>query len=241
KDIDALETGRFHAHLSPVYETVQRLRRELPAGAALIGFCGAPWTVATYMIAGRGTPDQAPARLFGYAHPQAFNRLLDILAACSAEYLIRQIDAGADAVQIFDSWAGVLDDAAFRNWCIRPTAEIVRRVREKHPQVPIIGFPRGAGINYARYRSETDVSALGLDWTVPLPEAKKLQSQGPVQGNLDPMRLLAGGRALSEGVNAILQALGNGPLVFNLGHGITPDTPISHVEAMIGQVRGAAG
>jgi len=236
-EIGNLDIGRVHSHLQPVYETVHRLRRDLPAETALIGFCGAPWTVATYMIAGRGTPDQAPARLFGHRHPEAFASLLEILAAASADYLIRQIEEGADVVQIFDSWSGVLDQATFENWCVRPVAEIVRRVRQKYPDVPIIGFPKGAGWFYREYRQKTGVTALGLDWTVPLDAARELQAGGAVQGNLDPTRLIAGGRALSEGIENILGGLGSGPLIFNLGHGITPETPIEHVEAMIRQVR----
>jgi uroporphyrinogen decarboxylase len=232
------EGGDFHARLAPVYETVSRLRRELPDETTLIGFCGAPWTVATYMIAGRGTPDQAPARLFGFREPEAMARLLGRLAEVSAEYLIRQIDAGADVVQIFDSWAGVLDEASFQAWCVEPVAEIVRRVHEKHPATPIIGFPRGAGALYAGYREKTGVTALGLDWSVPLTQARALQAGGAVQGNLDPLRLVAGGRALDEGVDAILEALGGAPLIFNLGHGITPETPIAHVERMVKRVRG---
>ena len=239
KDIDGLDGSSFHERLAAVYETVRRLRRELPEETALIGFCGAPWTIATYMVAGRGTLDQAPARLFGYKSPEAFARLLDVIAAWSAEYLIRQIEAGADAVQIFDSWAGILDEASFERWCVRPVAEIVRRVREKHPHVPIIGFPKGAGALLSGYRAATGVTALGLDWTVPLEQARQLQKEGAVQGNLDPLRLVAGGRALSEGIEAILTALGSGPLVFNLGHGVTPNTPLEHVEAMVRQVRGA--
>lgn len=238
--IEALRNAAFHETLAPVYETVRRLRGALPPETALIGFCGAPWTVATYMIAGRGTPDQAPARLFGYSSPEAFSRLLDVLAGHSAEYLIRQADAGADALQIFDSWAGVLDEESFETWCVRPVAEIVRRVRERHPDVPIIGFPKGAGVFYDRYRAATGVTALGLDWTVPLAQARRLQEGGAVQGNLDPMRLRAGGAALDAGVDAILEGLGGGPLVFNLGHGITPETPIEHVERMVERVRGAS-
>lgn len=236
-DVKALETGELHRHLAPVYETIRRLRGELPEDKALIGFCGAPWTVATYMIAGRGTPDQAPARYFGHVEPQLFDELLRTIAECSAEYLIRQIDAGADVVQIFDSWAGVLDEGSFESWCVRPVSEIVRRVREKHPQIPIIGFPKGAGGHYKDYRSRTDVTALGLDWTLSFSEARRLQAEGPVQGNLDPMRLRAGGRALEEGIDAVLDGLGSGPLIFNLGHGITPDTPVEHVEAMVKRVR----
>ncbi|SDA51338.1 uroporphyrinogen decarboxylase [Mesorhizobium qingshengii] len=238
-EIMALESKTFHVNLEPVYETVRRLRVKLPDETTLIGFCGAPWTVATYMIAGHGTPDQAPARLFAYREPAAFQHLLKVLADHSAAYLIRQIEAGADVVQIFDSWAGVLDDASFDQFCVWPVAEIVRQVRAIHPDVPIIGFPKGAGARYRTYRQKTGVTALGIDWTVPLTAAKDLQRSGAVQGNLDPLRLVAGGKALSDGVEAILKVLGDGPLIFNLGHGITPETPIAHVEAMVKLVRSA--
>lgn len=238
-DVDRLQEDRFHEHLAPVYETVHRLRAELPAETTLLGFCGAPWTVATYMIAGHGTPDQAPARLFGYRHPEIMRALLEKLADQSADYLIRQVDAGADAVQIFDSWSGVLDEAAFDAYCIQPVARMVKRVRAVHPTTPIIGFPKGAGSLYGSYRARTGVDALGLDWTVPWSQALALQAEGPVQGNLDPLRLVAGGKALEEGVAAILSRLGDGPLIFNLGHGITPEAPIAHVEAMIRMVREA--
>lgn len=236
-DISLLRTDTIHEKLALVYETVRRLRIELPEETALIGFCGAPWTVATYMIAGHGTPDQAPSRIFGYRFPKAMDDLLQTLAESSAEYLIRQIESGADAVQIFDSWAGVLDQASFDRWCVRPVAEIVRRVKSRFPEIPIIGFPRNAGILYESYRAATGIDVLGLDWTVPMKQAAALQSQGAIQGNLDPMRLLAGGKALEEGVAAILDALGNGPLIFNLGHGITPQTPIAHVEQMLKLIR----
>lgn len=237
EEIAEIDASAFHVNLEPVYETVRRLRRELPEETTLLGFCGAPWTVATYMIAGHGTADQAPARLFTYANPVAMRALLQLLAERSAEYLIRQIDAGADAVQIFDSWSGVLDEATFKMCCVEPVAEIVRRVREVHPDTPIIGFPKGAGTLYQDYRQKTGVTALGLDWSVPWSQARALQREGAVQGNLDPMRLVAGGKALDEGVTAILRELGQGPLVFNLGHGITPQTPIAHVERMIELVR----
>jgi uroporphyrinogen decarboxylase len=238
-EIDRLDGKMFHVNLSPVYETVRRLRAELPSETTLLGFCGAPWTVATYMIAGHGTPDQAPARLFAYRHPEAMKRLLKTLVDHSAAYLIRQIEAGADAVQIFDSWSGVLDEASFQAFCVEPVAEIVRQLHAAHPDVPVIAFPKGAGSRYDGYRGGTGATALGLDWTVPLAQAQRLQRQGAVQGNLDPQRLVAGGQALTEGIDAILDALGGGPLVFNLGHGITPETPIAHVEAMISQVRSA--
>jgi uroporphyrinogen decarboxylase len=240
-EVERLDGSGFHDRLAPVYETVRRLRVELPESTTLIGFCGAPWTIATYMIAGHGTPDQAPARLFAYREPQAMKKLLATLADYSAAYLIRQIEAGADVVQIFDSWSGVLDEACFDAFCVKPVAEIVKKVRAAHPGVPIIGFPKGAGSLYSDYRRQTGVTALGLDWTVPLTQARALQAQGAIQGNLDPLRLVAGGAALREGVDAILRALGSGPLVFNLGHGITPETPIAHVEAMIKQIRNGSG
>jgi uroporphyrinogen decarboxylase len=238
-EIAALNGDMFHVNLEPVYETVRQLRRKLPGKTTLIGFCGAPWTVATYMIAGHGTPDQAPTRLFAYREPKAFAQLLKVLADHSAAYLIRQIEAGADAVQIFDSWSGILDEACFEAFCVAPVAEIVRQVRLVYPDVPIIGFPKGAGTLYESYRHKTGVTALGLDWTVPMTAARALQKQGAVQGNLDPLRLTAGGDALSEGVGTILKGLGDGPLIFNLGHGITPETPVAHVEQMVKLVRSA--
>ncbi|TIM40189.1 uroporphyrinogen decarboxylase [Mesorhizobium sp.] len=236
-EIAALDGETFHVNLEPVYETVRRLRAKLPDQTTLIGFCGAPWTVATYMIAGHGTSDQAPARLFAYREPAAFLQLLNVLADHSAAYLIRQIEAGADVVQIFDSWSGVLDEVSFEAFCVRPVVEIVRQVRAVHPDIPIIGFPKGAGAHYRSYRQKTGVTGLGLDWTVPLTTARELQRDGAVQGNLDPLRLVAGGKALADGVDAILKALGDRPLIFNLGHGITPETPIAHVEAMVKMVR----
>lgn len=238
-EIERLDRSRFHEHLAAVYEAVERLRRELPEATTLIGFCGAPWTVATYMIAGRGSSDQAAARLFAYKWPAAMERLLAVLAEVSAEYLIRQIEAGADAVQIFDSWSGILDDGCFGRFCVEPVAAMVGRVRAAHPEVPVIAFPKGAGARYDGFRRASGAAAIGLDWTVPLKQARRLQSEGTVQGNLDPLRLVAGGRALSEGVDAIVAELGEGPLVFNLGHGIRPDTPIVHVEAMLDRVRSA--
>ena len=237
-DIDRLETDGVLDHLQPVMETVRRLRQELPAETSLLGFCGAPWTVATYMIAGQGTPDQAPARLFAYRHPAAFERLLTVLADISAEYLIGQIDAGADAVQIFDSWAGVLGEDEFRRYAVEPVARIIRRVRSERPGAKVIAFAKGAGMNLRTYRQQTDANAIGLDWTVPLSFAAELQKDGPVQGNLDPMRVVAGGRALEEGIDAILDALGNGPLIFNLGHGITPEADPEHVSDLVRRVRG---
>lgn len=224
-------------HLNPVMETVSRLRHELPAETTLLGFCGAPWTVATYMIAGHGTPDQAPARLFAYRHPEEFKWLLDFLADVSADYLVAQIDAGADAVQIFDSWAGVLGEEEFEAYAVRPVRRIIDSVRARRPGAKVIAFAKGAGILLKNYRQATKADAIGLDWSVPLSFAVELQKDGAVQGNLDPMRVVAGGAALKDGIDAILQKLGHGPLIFNLGHGITPQADPSHVTELVAQVR----
>lgn len=237
-DIIKLEDSKAIERLSASFETLELVKSALDAETALIGFCGAPWTVATYMIAGHGTPDQAPARLFGLTQRDAMNALLTLLADVSADYLIRQIQSGADVVQIFDSWAGVLDEETFEAFCIAPVKRMVQRIREYAPHTPIIGFPKGAGVLYANYVEKTGVTAIGLDWSVPHSFAKKLQQSSPVQGNLDPLRLIAGGAALDNGVDQILEKLGNGPLIFNLGHGITPQTPIENVSRMIRRVRG---
>jgi uroporphyrinogen decarboxylase len=237
--IATLRETADNAVLEPIYETVQRVKATLPANVAFLGFCGAPWTVATYMIAGHGTPDQAPARMFAYRHPEAFSRLIDILARASADYLIRQIRAGVDAVQIFDTWAGVLPPDEFHRWCIAPTQRIVADVRAAEPGARIIGFPRGAGSNLARYIEDIAIDAVGLDWMVDLHFARDaIQSRRPVQGNLDPLALRAGGAALDRSVAAILEAFSARPFIFNLGHGILPDTPIAHVEQMLKRVRG---
>ncbi|MCM2396546.1 uroporphyrinogen decarboxylase [Rhizobium sp. S95] len=236
--IEALEVGDPLTHLAPVLETVRRLRAELPHETTLLGFCGAPWTVATYMIAGHGTPDQAPARLFAYRHPKAFEKLLDLLADISASYLVAQIDAGADAVQIFDSWAGVLGEEEFERFCVRPVARMIRSVRAQRPGAKVIAFAKGAGLLLKDYRRKTGADAIGLDWTIPLSFAVELQKEGAIQGNLDPMRVVAGGSAMEEGIDAILHALGNGPLIFNLGHGITPQADPANVTRLVDRVRG---
>ncbi len=239
--IMALKPEGVIAHLAPVMETVRRLRQDLPTETTLLGFCGAPWTVATYMIAGHGTPDQAPARLFAYRHPKAFEHLLMLLADISASYLVAQIDAGADAVQIFDSWAGVLGEKEFEAFAVKPVARMIASVRAQRPQARIIAFAKGVGYQLKTYRQKTGADAIGLDWSVPLAFARELQQEGPVQGNLDPMRVVAGGRALEEGIDDILQHLGNGPLIFNLGHGITPQADPAHVSALVERVRGWRG
>jgi uroporphyrinogen decarboxylase len=225
--------------LGPIYETVRLVKAKLDAGTALLGFCGAPWTVASYMIAGQGTSDQGPARLFAYREPAAFAALIDILVDASAAYLVRQLQAGADAVQIFDTWAGVLPPEEFSRWCIEPTGRIVAKVRAQIPGAKVIGFPRGAGTLLGRYVEDVPVDGVGLDWTVDRGFVRdRVQSRVAVQGNLDPLVLVAGGAGLERGVDAVLEAFAGGPFIFNLGHGIVPETPIAHVEAMLKRIRG---
>lgn len=225
--------------LSPIYETVARAKSGLLPNVTLLGFCGAPWTVATYMIAGEGTPDQAPARVFAYGFPDAFAELIDRIADASISYLVQQLKAGADAVQIFDTWAGILPPEEFHRWSVLPTKKIVAGVRKDIPEAKIIGFPRGAGSILPVYTRETNVDAIGLDWMIDKKFAREnVQSLKPVQGNLDPLALLAGGAALDRGVDAVLEAFAAGPLIFNLGHGILPETPVAHVEQMLKRVRG---
>jgi uroporphyrinogen decarboxylase len=224
--------------LAPVYETVGEVKAALPKDVALIGFCGAPWTVATYMIAGRGTPDQAPARLFAYQQQEEFAALIDRLMQASAAYLVQQLKAGAEVVQLFDTWAGVLSPEEFERWCLQPAKKIVEQVRSEVPDAKIIGFPRGAGSNLIRYAEQTGVNAVGLDWMIDKTFARnQIQSVVPVQGNLDPLALLAGGSALDHAVDTTLEAFAARPFIFNLGHGILPETPIAHVEHMVKRVR----
>jgi uroporphyrinogen decarboxylase len=224
--------------LAPVYQTISTVRQSLPESVTLLGFCGAPWTVASYMIAGRGSSEQDLARLFAYRDPIAFAELIDKLVDASASYLVGQLHAGADAVQIFDTWAGVLPAEEFRRWCVEPTRRIVAKVRSHVPQAKIIGFPRGAGTRLLRYVEEVPVDAVGLDWMTDLAFARdQIQRQVPIQGNLDPLVLLAGGAALDRAVDDILAHFSEQPFVFNLGHGILPQTPIAHVEQMLTRVR----
>ena len=232
KERDALQ------HLGPVLETVRRLRATLAPDKTLIGFCGSPWTVATYMIGGRGSSDQAAARLFALRHPEAFAALLDVLVQTSIDYLVAQFEAGADVVQLFESWALNLDDATFTSHVIEPNRRIVAGVRARVPDAPIIGFPRGAAGNLARYAAETGVNALGLDYATPLDFAgKHLPTSLPVQGNLDPLRLVAGGAQLDARVDAIIAGFADRPHIFNLGHGIVPETPIEHVARLVERVK----
>jgi uroporphyrinogen decarboxylase len=228
-------------HLAPVLETVARLKQDLPRNTPLIGFCGAPWTVASYMIAGKGTPDQAPARLFAYREPALFQRVIDKLVEASIVYLGKQVEAGVDAVQIFDTWAGVLPTGAFERWCVEPIAAIVRGLRAAHPTIPIIVFARGAGPRLVGLETATGANALGIDTAVdPDWAARTLPATTVLQGNLDPLALVAGGAALDEAVARILEAVRGRPHIFNLGHGILPETPIAHVERLVSLVRAAS-
>jgi uroporphyrinogen decarboxylase len=225
--------------LAPVLEALDRVKNALPKETALIGFCGAPWTVASYMIAGRGTPDQAPARLFAYRHPDLFARLIDRLVDASAEYLRRQLAAGADAVQIFDSWAGVLPPTEFDRWCLAPIKAIAAKVRAKAPHAPLIAFPRGAGTQLAKFGALADIDAIGLD-TAAEPKAAiaGLPERLVLQGNLDPLALVAGGRRLDEAIERVLSGFKGRAHIFNLGHGVLPETPVEHVARLVARVRG---
>lgn len=232
-DLEALPAGDFAARVAPVFQTVERVAALLPAEVALIGFAGSPWTVATYMVEGGSSRDFRHAKGWAYADPEGFAVLIDRLVEATTDYLAGQVAAGAEAVQLFDTWAGALPEAAFRRWVIEPTRRIVAGLRARHPAVPVIGFPRGAGLMYRAYFVETKVTALGLDTAVPPGIAHRtLQSLGPVQGNLDPLLLVAGGAAMDAAVAAIRAAFAGGPFIFNLGHGIVPETPVEHVARL---------
>jgi uroporphyrinogen decarboxylase len=227
------------AVLAPVFETVRRVKAQLAKSVTLIGFCGAPWTVATYMVAGRGTPDQMPAKQLAASEPIAFGRLIDKIVEASARYLVHQLEAGADCVQIFDSWAGALSAPEFERWCIAPTKRLIEKVRERHRDAKIIGFPRGAGEKIPRFIDATAVNAVSLESAIDRTfGAANIQSRVPVQGNLDPEVLLAGGEQLDRGVDDVMAAFADAPFIFNLGHGILPQTPMAHVERMLARVRG---
>lgn len=239
--LDRLSLEGIHQHLAPVYETVRRLSVALPAETALIGFAGAPWTVATYMVEGGSSRDFAKTRLWGMQDPEGFSRVIELVTEATAAYLCRQVEEGAEALQVFDSWAGVLSEEEFANWVIAPTARIVSQVKSRHPDIPVIGFPRGAGILYERYIAETGVDAVSIDSTIPLEWARdRLQGKVTVQGNLDPLLLLVGGERMESEARRIMKILGKGPFVFNLGHGIIKETPPENVARLMEIIRGAA-
>ena len=229
----------YPARLDPIYETVRKVGAQLGPNKTLIGFAGAPWTVATYMVAGQGSREQGEARRLAYNDLGVFSAIIEKIEAVTFQYLCAQIEAGAEAVQLFDSWSGSLAPVEFEKWVIAPTARLVQRLRKECPNVPIIGFPKGAGGKLAAYARETKVSAVGLDETVdPAWANKQLPAGLPVQGNLDPLALLAGGEQLRDAVTRILDALAGRPHIFNLGHGILQETPIAHVEELIAAVKG---
>ncbi len=239
EDVARLSSAAMHETLAPVYETLRRLAVELPAETALIGFAGAPWTVASYMIEGGSSRDFATAKSWAYSRPDSFADLISLLVEATADYLIAQVEAGAEILQIFDSWAGVWPEAEFRRWCLRPVAEIRRRVAAAHPDIPVIGFPRGAGLLYRDFAVESGCEGLSLDTTLPLTWARDtLQPKATLQGNLDPLLLVTGGDPMQAAVRHILETVGKGPFIFNLGHGIVPQTPPEHVAQLVDLVRG---
>jgi uroporphyrinogen decarboxylase len=238
EDFAKLREAPDWTRLAPVFEAVAAVKAALPRETALIGFCGAPWTVASYMIAGRGTPDQAPARLFAYRHPELFGALIDRLADSSADYLSRQVEAGAEAVQVFDSWSGVLPAAEFERWCVRPLRRLVARFKAQCPETPVIAFPRAAATHLGRFAGMDGLAAIGLDTAVdPEVAAAMLPEPLALQGNLDPLALIAGGAALDAAVDAALEGFAPRAHIFNLGHGILPETPIAHVERLLTRLR----
>jgi uroporphyrinogen decarboxylase len=236
--LSLLKPDRAGEKYKIVAETVHRLRQDLPPETALFGFCGAPWTVATYMVGGQGSSDQAAARAWAYHDPEGFEQLINILVDTSVEYLSLQIKAGADLIQIFDSWAGSLPDDQFTRWVIKPTKRMVAALRTLHPKVPIMGFPRGAGMSAFDFVRQTGVDGVSCDTSMPLSFIQaQLSGKTVVQGNLDPLLLVAGGPALERRVKETLETLAMNPFIFNLGHGIVPETPPAHVAELVRLVR----
>ena len=237
-DLSRLSLDGFHERVAPVYETVTRIAEALPKETTLIGFAGSPWTVATYMAEGGGSKEFVAVKRWAYGDPEGFGQLIDLLVEATVSYLSRQVEAGAEVLQLFDSWAGALPEPGFRRWCIEPTIRIVAALKARHPDIPIIGFPRGAGTLYVPYATETGIDAVSLDTTVSVAwAAEALQSKLPVQGNLDPILLVAGGDALDREVERILSGFSGGAHIFNLGHGVTQTTPPETVERLARRLR----
>ena len=237
-DLRRLDLAAVAERLDPVYSALRELRGRLPERTALIGFAGAPWTVATYMIEGGTSRDFTTAKAWAQSAPASFQSLIDLLIEAITQHLSAQVEAGAEVLQLFDSWAGVLSETSFDRYAIAPTQEIVRRLKAVQPEVPIIGFPRGAGVLYGKYARDSGVDAVGIDSAVPVIwAAQELQPVVAIQGNLDPTSLLTGGEAMRSEVERILVALSSGPFVFNLGHGVLPATPPEHVTELCGLVR----
>jgi len=239
RELQRLDPQGVGQRFGPVFETVARVRERLSPAVGLIGFCGGPWTVASYMVAGHGSADQADARLWAYRDPAGFQSLIDLLTETSIAYLSGQVAAGAGLVQVFDSWAGSLPQCEFERWVVTPTARLVAGLKARHPMVPVIGFPRGAGVHAHRYVSAARVDGIGCDTATPIAALRKCVADCPavIQGNLDPVALVAGGRALRDGVEHILGEARDLPFIFNLGHGILPQTPPEHVAELVALVR----
>lgn len=225
--------------LTPIYETIRLVKAQLPADKTMLGFAGSPWTVATYMVNGEGSRDQHETRAMAYRDPAAFQAIIDAIVGVTVEYLAGQIEAGAEAVQLFDSWAGSLAPAQYERWVIAPNAAIAAQIKARFPEVPVIGFPKGSGEKLTAYARETGVDAVGIDETIdPVWAARELPAGMPVQGNLDPLLLLSGGTELETQARRVLDAFADRPHVFNLGHGIGQTTPLEHVSELLGVVRG---
>lgn len=237
-DLKKLSADGFLGRLEKVYQAVRMVKSELAPETALIGFAGAPWTVATYMVEGRSSRDYAEVKGWALRAPDEFSGLIDLLVDATADHLIAQADAGVDAVQIFDSWSGIVPAGLFEQLCRQPVREIAKRVKAAHPELPVIVFPRGSGLQYSRFSRILEIDALSLDSSIPPAwAARELQLSVAVQGNLDPIALLEGGAAMEREVSQIMKELSKGPFVFNLGHGILPSTPPEHVARLIELVR----
>ena len=238
KDIENLSIKNLHSHLLPVYKTIEKTLPLLPKETALFSFSGGPWTLAAYMVEGKTSREFTEARLWATKSPGEFQALIDILIDSISEYLLYQIKYGSEAIQIFETWAGVLSQKEFDRWVIKPTRKIIENVKKKHPNFPIIGFPKGAGIKYLDFVCETGVDAVSIDSTIPLLWAKEnLQRRCPIQGNLDNVALLGGGREMLEDVKNIIKTFRDRPFIFNLGHGVLPQTPVTHVEKLLNIIR----
>ena len=237
-DLEGLNSGGLLTHMTPVLETVKRLSSSLPSSCTLIGFAGAPWTVATYMIEGGSSKDFLKTKRMMWDQPELFGRIMELLISATETYLSAQVEAGAEVLQLFDSWAGALPETEFRRWVIEPMVRLTANLRAKHPQIKIIGFPKGAGILYREYVLATKVDGVSLDSSVPLDwAAEVLQPLATIQGNIDPILLAVGGEALDLAVDRLKRVLGKGPYIANLGHGIIPSTPPDHVARLIGRIR----
>ena len=236
--LNLIDIQSVNDKFSKIFQIVANIRKKLPMDKTLYGFCGAPWTLACYMIGGYSTPDQKLARIGAYSDPNLVDQLIDILVEVSVKYLVGQARAGANVVQIFDSWAGILDEYYYEKWVIEPTYQIVNQVHSECPDLKIIGFSRFSSGKILKYALQTGLDGVGLDWTVPFEIIQEIQNHGKtVQGNLDPMKLVAGGKELDDAVDRILQKLSKGQFIFNLGHGIVPETPIKNVHRLIDRVR----